>query len=52
MVYLRKHRDKWQSIFGLIKKYKKNRINEKDINNYNDKKMYKILNLKKKIKKL
>ena len=41
-----------KTIFELIKKYKKNKINEKDINHYNDKKIFKILNSKKKIKKL
>jgi len=39
-------------ILYLIKKYKKTDINEKNINYYNDKKIYKILNSKKKIKKL
>tara|TARA_B100000886_G_scaffold295080_1_gene221784 strand:- start:41314 stop:42675 length:1362 start_codon:yes stop_codon:yes gene_type:complete len=38
-----------KTIFELIKKYKKNKINEKDINHYNDKKIFKILNSKKKL---
>jgi len=41
-----------KTIFDLIKKYKKNGINEKNINHYNDKKIYKILNSKKKFKKI
>ena len=39
-------------ILYLIKKYKKTDINEKNINYYNDKKIYKILNSKKKFKKI
>ena len=40
-----------KKILILIKKYKKIKINEKDINYYNDKKIYKILSQKKNLKK-
>ena len=40
-----------KQISVLIKKYKKMRINEKDINFYNDKRIYQILSQKKKLKK-
>ncbi len=40
-----------KQIYVLIKKYKKMKLNEKDINFYNDKRIYQILSQKKKLKK-